>query len=337
MKYALLKKINEFRTERKQLNERDIIEFSGYAAVFSNEDKGGDIIVPGAFKKSIKAKLPKVLWQHNPWEPVGAVTECREDEKGLYVKGQLPLTDSLVSGRLVPQLEVNGLDSLSIGYWPEVVEYDFDNDVRYLKEIDLLEISFVTFPMNERAKVELEKSLRISNVYTDDDAEMVSEEYEFNHCEAVKRMRDKTERKDIDVTFCDVIDGEIKQVPRAFIQVKAGLNGLNDIFSGVTEKAKQDSRLYLDKKSDTIKSMSDDIEKMNRKELEMLPLSTVNKAVEKGKITKSAAKAFTSAIVNGAEDGESDKKGNKDSDLKKEEMEKITKELDEFKKIGGEK
>lgn len=145
--------------------------FEGYASIFGNIDRGNDVVEKGAFTQSLTkkdAKAIKMLWQHDPSEPIGVFTEMHEDEKGLYVKGCLLLEVS--KGREVYEMMKSGaIDAMSIGF--HTIDSEVRSDgVRYLKEIDLWEISIVTFPMNEDARIsgikgnippirEIEKSL----------------------------------------------------------------------------------------------------------------------------------------------------------------------------------
>ena len=135
-------------------------EFSGYAAVFGNEDEGHDIIQKGAFAKTIAEDFDriKILSQHESYDlPIGKPLELREDEKGLYIKGKISNTSK---GRDILTLMRDGvLNELSIGYDAVAVEFDGKTGIRYLKEIKLWEVSIVTWAMNDQAKIEDVKSL----------------------------------------------------------------------------------------------------------------------------------------------------------------------------------
>lgn len=138
-------------------NEESKGEFSGYGSIFGNKDYGNDIVVTGAFAKSIArkgAKGVKLLYQHKADEPIGVFDEITEDKRGLKVKGRLALGTQ--RGREVYELmKMGALDGLSIGYRVDAKGYDYDDKGkrRYIKEVDLMEISAVTFPMNPRARV----------------------------------------------------------------------------------------------------------------------------------------------------------------------------------------
>lgn len=135
--------------------------FSGYGSIFGNKDLGNDVVVEGAFAKSIGkkgARAVKMLYQHRQDEPIGVFDEIIEDRRGLKVKGRLAMGTQ--RGREVYELmKMGALDGLSIGYRvdPKGAEYDDKGKRRYLKSVDLMEISAVTFPMNPRARVQAVK------------------------------------------------------------------------------------------------------------------------------------------------------------------------------------
>jgi len=131
----------------------------GYAAVFGNRDAYGDIIMPGAFDRTLQEKPDvKVLWQHCTHEPIGKQEDAEADDFGLSVIGALTNTD-LVTGTVVPLLLDEVITGLSIGYsvWEE--DYDGDLEAWLLKDIELYEWSPVTFPANELATVTAVKEL----------------------------------------------------------------------------------------------------------------------------------------------------------------------------------
>jgi HK97 family phage prohead protease len=127
--------------------------FEGHAAAFHNTDSYGDVIEPGAFKRTLdhwrtKGKPIPILWQHNPYEPIGHTLEASEDEKGLAVKGQLIL--GVQKAREAYELmKAEVLGGLSIGY--DTVKDRVEGRTRFLKELKLYEYSVVTWPANERA------------------------------------------------------------------------------------------------------------------------------------------------------------------------------------------
>ncbi|HAS8353203.1 HK97 family phage prohead protease [Morganella morganii] len=138
-------------------------EFEGYGSVFGVKDSYSDIVVPGAFQASLnewreKGSLPAMLWQHQISEPVGVYTEMQEDDTGLYVKGRLLIEDDPLSKRAHAHLKAGSLSGLSIGYILKDWEYDRNKGAFLLKEIDLWEVSLVTFPSNDEARVSDVKS-----------------------------------------------------------------------------------------------------------------------------------------------------------------------------------
>lgn len=139
-------------------------EFEGYGSVFGVEDSYGDVVVRGAFEASLakwreKARLPALLWQHNMAEPIGIYTEMREDDTGLYVKGRLLIDDDPLAKRAHGHMKAGSLSGLSIGYMLDDYEYDKEKGVWILKAIDLWEVSLVTFPANDEARISDVKSL----------------------------------------------------------------------------------------------------------------------------------------------------------------------------------
>lgn len=132
-------------------------EFEGYASVFENTDLGNDVIKTGAFKKTLRKrgkKGVKLLYQHKSDMPIGVFDSIKEDDNGLYVKGRLALKST--AGRDAYELlKMGALDGMSIGFRadPQSITYDKRSKKRMIGEVDLMEISLVTFPMNPKATV----------------------------------------------------------------------------------------------------------------------------------------------------------------------------------------
>ncbi len=147
--------------EEKALNETDDAwTITGYGSVFNNTDLGNDVVMPGAFAKSLREHgLPLLLFNHKMEDaPIGTVIEAKEDRRGLWLKAELPKDDSFVAGRIVPQLKRKGLRGMSIGYKTKESERRKDG-VRMLKQLRLYEISIVNLAMNPEANVETVKGL----------------------------------------------------------------------------------------------------------------------------------------------------------------------------------
>lgn len=153
-----------FSFEQKTLSEDG--SFEGYASVFGVEDFYGDVVVKGAFtntlaKHKAAGTLPAMLWQHNAHKPIGVYTEMREDDKGLYVKGKFVLEAE--GGKAAYELlKAGAINGLSIGFHTVDSEFDEKKKVRNVKEIDLWEVSLVTFPASDVARVDSTRSTDIS-------------------------------------------------------------------------------------------------------------------------------------------------------------------------------
>ncbi len=127
----------------------------GYACVFDKVDLGRDLIERGAFARSLAARGAagvRLLYQHDPAEPIGVWTDLIEDGRGLYVRGRLSL--EVQRAREVMSLVREGaLDGLSIGFKAVSARTDPRTRVRRLARIDLWEVSVVTFPMQPDARI----------------------------------------------------------------------------------------------------------------------------------------------------------------------------------------
>ncbi|MBD2779693.1 HK97 family phage prohead protease [Xenorhabdus szentirmaii] len=138
-------------------------EFEGYGSVFGVKDSYDDIVLPGAFANTLKqwgakGSLPALLWQHRMDEPIGIYTEMNEDDTGLYLKGRLLIDDDPLAKRAHAHMKAGSLSGLSIGYVLKDWEYDRDKGAFLLKDLDLWEVSLVTFPANDEARVSDVKS-----------------------------------------------------------------------------------------------------------------------------------------------------------------------------------
>lgn len=129
--------------------------FEGYASLFGRADLGGDVVAPGAFAESLRRRGAggvRLLWQHDPAEPIGRWLQLVEDERGLKARGELNL--AVARAREVHALMRQGaVDGLSIGFRVERARAERATGLRRLERIDLWEISVVTFPMLPDARV----------------------------------------------------------------------------------------------------------------------------------------------------------------------------------------
>ncbi len=130
---------------------------SGHASLFGAADQGGDVVQRGAYGPSLTrlAKAGhrvKMLWQHDPTRPIGVWDEVREDERGLFVKGRL-LLEVQAAREAHVLLQAGAIDGLSIGYRTLRSEKAAGGQ-RLLHEVELWEVSLVTFPMLPEARAQ---------------------------------------------------------------------------------------------------------------------------------------------------------------------------------------
>lgn len=147
------------------LSDGHVIE--GYASLFGLTDQGGDAVLPGAFAASLtrlsaKGDKVRMLWQHDPVKPIGVWDEIREDGKGLWVKGRL-LPEVAQAREAAALIEAGAIDGLSIGYRTIRAERD-GKGRRALSEVELWEVSLVTFPMLPEAKVDRKETRDLREV-----------------------------------------------------------------------------------------------------------------------------------------------------------------------------
>jgi hypothetical protein len=145
--------------------------FVGYASLFNRADSSGDIVLPGAFADSLRARGTggiRMLFQHDPAEPIGAWLDIAENNRGLLVRGRLNMGVQRAR-ELVALLDQRGLDGLSIGFRTVSASRDRLTGLRRLHRVDLWEISLVTFPMLAEARVSDVKrsaAARLAEIFT---------------------------------------------------------------------------------------------------------------------------------------------------------------------------
>jgi len=146
----------KFCQQKAGLSLVEGMRVEGYASLYGLPDRGGDVVHPGAYADSLatmkrEGRKVKMLWQHDPAQPVGVWDDVREDRRGLYVKGRL--VRDVARGREAAALvEAGAIDGLSIGYRTKRAERDGAGR-RVLHELELWEVSLVTFPMLAEARV----------------------------------------------------------------------------------------------------------------------------------------------------------------------------------------
>jgi HK97 family phage prohead protease len=127
----------------------------GYASLFGEIDQARDMMMPGAFAQTLRQrglrKIP-MLFQHDPAEPIGIWLELREDFRGLFARGKL-IPDVARARELLALLRAGAIDGLSIGYRTQRGRIDPKTHIRKLHQVDLWEISIVTFPLLAGARV----------------------------------------------------------------------------------------------------------------------------------------------------------------------------------------
>ena len=185
-------------------------EFEGLGSTFGNIDLGGDIVVPGAFKRSLAqhrkdGTMPGMFWMHDPSQVPGVWQEMQEDDEGLRVKGELAPTQLGTETRTL--LQMKAVRGLSIGFVANDVGFDDDGN-RLLKEIDLWEVSVVSLAMNPLARVEAAKArLSESGEYVPTEREFERDLRRVGYSKAVARKlcarlfdgRDDDDRADEDL------------------------------------------------------------------------------------------------------------------------------------------
>lgn len=152
-------KFKSFALQIKDLSDEGT--FEGYGSVFGNVDSYGEKVMPGAFTGSLarhrrEGSAVVMLWQHDPDQPIGVWEDLAEDAKGLWGKGRL-IMDVQKAREVHALMKAKALGGLSIGY--REIKVTPDGNVRNLDELDLREISPVTFPANRRARISSVKSI----------------------------------------------------------------------------------------------------------------------------------------------------------------------------------
>jgi len=155
--------IRSFDYEVKAVSEDGL--FSGYGSVFGVVDSYNEVVAPGAFVESLadtraKGRTLPVLWHHRAPEPIGHwdISTLKEDSHGLYGAGQLWLQDAAYAKTAYRGLQTRAITGLSIGYYVRDDSYDEKTRLRTLKKLDLVEISIVTAPANDEARIDAIKA-----------------------------------------------------------------------------------------------------------------------------------------------------------------------------------
>jgi HK97 family phage prohead protease len=162
MKVKRTLKVRDFALAVKAESVADDGTFDGYGSVFGVVDTYQEVVAPGAFTESLaelagKNRTVPVLWQHRQDQPIGVYSELREDDTGLFVKGQLLIGEVTQAKEAHALMKAGAVTGLSIGYWVRESSFDEKTGIRTLTKLDLVEVSLVTFPANDDARVEAVK------------------------------------------------------------------------------------------------------------------------------------------------------------------------------------
>lgn len=203
------RKTMDFAFEVRASDETGVIE--GYGSVFGVRDSYDDVVAPGAFRASLAehraaGTMPAMLWQHDASEPIGVWTDMEEDATGLRVKGQIIMETERGRGAHA-LLRKGGLRGLSIGFMSKAWSYDEKTGIRTVTEVDLWEVSLVTFPANGKALIDSVKA-RIDGAGLPKDAEEILREAGFSKADATafvsRVMRMGVERREAEIAAAEL-------------------------------------------------------------------------------------------------------------------------------------
>ena len=182
----IITKVYKFEIKSFEENE-EFFMFEAYLSTFGNVDRGGDVVVKGAFIESLKTHQPSLFFSHHVDQPIGVFDELREDDIGLFVKARMPKTDVFVRERIIPQMRIGSIKHMSIGFGIEdwATDTEMVDGVRFLKKVTLWEGSLVTIPMNAEAQIK-----RKSAVLFQDDLPIADRQQPWDSLLAIGRLRE---------------------------------------------------------------------------------------------------------------------------------------------------
>lgn len=190
--------------EVKQIGESDdpeFFRFEGFGSTFGNIDDTGDRMEHNAFTETLKRRIPSLLFGHDMNEPVGVFDDVEERSDGLFVKGRMPKADTFVSGRIMPQMKIGSIKSLSIGFF--IIDAEMIGNIRVIKEVELLEISLVTIPANQMARItEMRSRMGSASVIVD-----FPIDFDLPWDSESAASRTGLTQKDPAFNFTDLVDG----------------------------------------------------------------------------------------------------------------------------------
>lgn len=333
-----MKKFNfDFDFEIKEAGEQDdgFFYFSGYAST-KDLDQHDDIVEPEAFRKSLKERIPVMLWQHDMHNPIGTFVQLDIDDIGLYVRGRMPMDDDLVRGRVIPQIKIGSVRAMSIGFITKRAEWDESAGIRIVKEVKLLEISLVTLPANVRAQITALKTYmsrreeKTVNSRDDLPSSFADRSVMWDSTAAEARVREWADAEEgpneryrsaflwydddnqelfgsYKLQVVDVIDGTARIVPRGVFAVRAVLSGAR---GGVDIPPDDDQRvknivneLYAEMDLEEPFS-SERAASFCLTELKNLAKGDIAYVVRNGLLSKDASRWVTDLVSSGASDGD---------------------------------
>jgi hypothetical protein len=302
---SLVFEMKEMKCYEEKANGQDYFVFEGYLSTFGNKDLGGDVCVAGCFAESLASRKVKLLWQHNWDEPIGIFEEIREDQKGLFVKGKLPMSDSLVKERIVPQMKIGSIDSMSIGYRTKISRYDVETETRYLEKVELYEGSLVTIPMNPLATV-TEGSKKLTGNFCKNLAEI---SHKWDAVESERRVKELGVETDTDLNIYVVIDGKIAVVPRALFCLKSHIAGAKKGFDGDIEEAFEVLNKYYEMLELDKPFRSNDIKEAVFSEVEVknLPKSEMSYVLRNCCLSKDCSDNISKLLMSSANEDDPEK------------------------------
>jgi HK97 family phage prohead protease len=206
--------------ELKSLSDDGTIE--GYGSVFGVRDSYDDVIAPGSYAITLAAHraagtMPAMLWQHDATVPIGVWTEMFEDTKGLRIKGKLAL-DTVKGAEAYALMKMGALNGLSIGFVSKEWGYDRDTDVRTLTEVELWEVSLVTFPSNDKSRITGIKAADVAGVKTIRQAEQSLRDAGFS-ADAAKALIAEVKRIALDERDAHEATAAMKAAERLLISL----------------------------------------------------------------------------------------------------------------------
>ncbi len=192
----------------------------GYASVFNVCDNHKDIIVKGAFS-NLNVNQVKLLWQHNPEEPIGVIEDIYEDEYGLFFQAKL-LIEIPQAKQAYELIKAKAISGISIGFVP--VSYHYEGDLRIIKEVALWEISLVTFPANIHANILEVKQQSITRGNMKNNTEQTWEEFKAVNEEILKAKENKG--------FADpLLTQQLQRINEQFDEYKSRIDSLETTIS----------------------------------------------------------------------------------------------------------